>query len=179
MDLYQWRELLLEGGEVMDKVIDVAAYIAEKYKEVTGESLDEMKLHKLLYFTQREAFAVIGHPAFEGNFEGWKFGPVCREVRSCYYEGEIVVPVNKISDEIQYIANNVIYEYGSLASWKLSELSHRDLSWRNARAGLKPEENGCRVLSLEDIKKDAEKVRPYDHVWDMYYDEFEDEVVED
>ena len=22
--------------------------------------------------------------------------------------------------------------------------------------------------------KDAEKVRPYDHIWDMYYDEFED-----
>lgn len=23
-----------------------------------------------------------------------------------------------------------------------------------------------------------EYVRPYDHVWDMYYDEFEDEVME-
>ena len=29
-------------------------------------------------------------------------------------------------------------------------------------------------MILADIKKDAEKVRPYDHVWDMYYDEFED-----
>ena len=27
---------------------------------------------------------------------------------------------------------------------------------------------------MEDIIKDAEKVRPYDHIWDMYYDEFED-----
>ena len=27
---------------------------------------------------------------------------------------------------------------------------------------------------LSDIQEDAKKVRPYDHVWDMYYDEFED-----
>ena len=27
---------------------------------------------------------------FEEEFEGWKYGPVCREVRSCYTEdGEI------------------------------------------------------------------------------------------
>lgn len=34
----------------MDKIIDVAAYIVAKYKEMTHETLDEMKLHKLLYF---------------------------------------------------------------------------------------------------------------------------------
>ena len=43
-----------------------------------------------------------------------------------------------------------------------------------SREGLQPNESGHRVLGLEDIKKDAEKVRPYDHVWDMYYDEFDD-----
>lgn len=44
--------------------------------------------------------------------------------------------------------------------------------WRNARAGLSDGENGNRKLKLEDICEDAKKVRPYDHVWDMYYDEF-------
>lgn len=162
----------------MDKIIDVASYVIKKYKELTGETLDEMKLHKLLYFTQREAFAIIGHQAFEGTFEGWKYGPVCCEVRANYYDGEIVIPTSKISDEIQYIANNVILEYGSLASWKLSQLSHRDSSWINARLGLASNENGTRELNIEDIKSDAMKIRPYDHVWDMYYDEFEDEVGE-
>ena len=162
----------------MNKIVDVAAYIVKKYREITGETFenDEMKLQKLLYFTQREAFAVIGRQAFEGTLEGWKYGPVSREVRASFYKGEIIVPTAEISDEIQYIANNVILEYGSLASWKLSELSHRDLSWRNARRGLAPDENGEVPLTLEDIKMDAEKIRPYDHVWDMYYDEFETEV---
>ena len=74
----------------------------------------------------------------------------------------------------KYIVNNVLLEYGALASWKLSDLSHREISWLNSRAGLKDGENGSNIIQLADIQKDSEKVRPYDHVWDMYYDEFED-----
>lgn len=158
----------------MDKITNVADYIIKRYRELTGEYLDEMKLHKLLYFTQREAFAILGEPAFDGEFEGWKYGPVSREVRNNFMNGEIIVPTQPISDSIQYIASNVIMEYGSLASWKLSELSHREISWNNARKGLAPSENGTRVIDLNDIKEDAKKVRPYDHLWDMYYDEFDD-----
>lgn len=158
----------------MDKITSVADYIIKRYRELTGEFLDEMKLHKLLYFTQREAFAILGEPAFDGEFEGWKYGPVSREVRNNFMNGEIVVPTQPISDSVQYIASNVIMEYGSLASWKLSELSHREISWNNARKGLAPSENENRVIDLNDIKEDAKKVRPYDHLWDMYYDEFDD-----
>ena len=161
----------------MDRIIDAAAYVAKKYAELTNEEIDEMKLHKLLYFIQRESFAITGEPAFDGVFEGWKYGPVCREVRTNFCKGEIVCQTNDISDRLKYIANNVILEYGSLAAWKLSELSHMDISWKNARRGLSPNENGNVQLKLEDIKADAAKVRPYDHVWDMYYDEFDDEVV--
>ena len=117
---------------------------------------------------------MIGEPAFEGDFEGWKFGPVSREVRTNFMDGEIVVPTAAISDTVAYIVNNVIQEYGSLASWKLSELSHRESSWLNARKGLAKGENGNRVIRLEDIREDAKKIQPYDHTWDMYYDEFED-----
>ena len=161
----------------MDRIIDTAAYVARRYKELTSEKLDEMKLHKLLYFIQRESLAITGEPAFDGVFEGWKFGPVCREVRTNFFEGEIICRTNDISDNIKYIANNVILEYGSLAAWKLSELSHKDISWKNARRGLADNENGNVPLKLEDIRIDAMKVRPYDHVWDMYYDEFDDEVI--
>lgn len=158
----------------MDKITNVADYIIKRYYELTGEHLDEMKLHKLLYFTQRESFAVLGKPAFEGDFEGWKYGPVSREIRNNFINGEIVVPTMPVSESVQYIASNVIMEYGSLASWKLSELSHRELSWNNSRKGLAQGENGNRIIALSDIEEDAKKVRPYDHVWDMYYDEFDD-----
>lgn len=158
----------------MEKIINVAQYIFTEYKKITGEIIDEMKLHKLLYFAQRESLAITNEPLFDGEFEGWKYGPVCKEIRNSITKDGILDYDDDISEESKYIINNIILEYGSLASWKLSELSHKEKSWKNSREGLIEGENGNRKIKLEDIREDAKKVRPYDHVWDMYYDEFED-----
>ena len=162
----------------MNQVINVAQYVYDEYKKITGEVIDEMKLHKLLYFAQRESLAITNKPLFHGDFEGWKYGPVCKEIRNSITPDGIIDASGDISDDSKYIINNVILEYGSLASWKLSKLSHKESSWKNARIGLQEGENGNQKLKLEDIREDAKKVRPYDHVWDMYYDEFDDEVME-
>lgn len=162
----------------MEKIVDVAQYIFTEYKKISGKSIDEMKLHKLLYLTQREALAVTGQPLFAEEFEGWKYGPVCREVRNCYTEdGMFSDDIKEISLESAYIAKNVILQYGAYESWKLSELSHNEISWKNARKGIPAGQNGSKKLSLNDIRKDSEKIRPYDSTWDMYYDEFEDAEV--
>ena len=159
----------------MERILDVAQYIYEEYKRLSGETIDEMKLHKLLYFTQRESLAITNEPLFEENFEGWKYGPVSKEVR-LYYTVDGMFYKNKkaLSAEAAYITKNVILQYGPLASWKLSQLSHNEISWQNARKGLTKDENGDVLLIIDDIRKDAEKVRPYDSTYDMYYDEFED-----
>lgn len=158
----------------MEKIINVAQYVFTEYKKVTGEVIDDMKLQKLLYFAQRESLALTNAPLFDGEFEGWKYGPVCREIRGSITPDGIIDADSDVSFECKYIINNIIQEYGSLASWKLSQLSHKEVSWNNARIGLQPWENGTQKLSLDDIREDAKKIRPYDHVWDMYYDEFED-----
>ena len=49
----------------MERVLDVAQYIMDEYKKMTGETIDEMKLHKLLYFSQRECLALTNKPLFE------------------------------------------------------------------------------------------------------------------
>lgn len=158
----------------MEKIINVAQYIFTEYKRVTGEVIDEMKLHKLLYFAQRESLAITNEPLFHDEFEGWKYSPVCKEIRNSITQDGIIDFDDDISDESKYIVNNIIQEYGALASWKLSELSHKETSWINSRIGLDENENGNRKLKLDDIREDAKKIRPYDHIWDMYYDEFED-----
>ena len=158
----------------MEKIINVAQYIFVQYKKISGENIDEMKLHKLLYFSQRECLAITNEPMFEEVFEGWKYGPVCREIRRSITPDGIIDFDSEISDENKYIVNNILLGYGSLASWKLSELSHKEISWRNARKGLGMNENGNKPLNIDDIRKDAEHIRPYDHIWDMYYDEFDD-----
>ena len=158
----------------MEKIKNVAQYIFSAYRRITKETVDEMKLQKLLYFAQRECIAVTGQPMFEETFEGWKYGPVCRELRNSITPDGILDATEDISEQNKYIINNVIQEYGSLASWKLSEISHKESSWRKSRQGLQEGENGCRKILIADIIEDAKKIRPYDHVWDMYYDEFED-----
>lgn len=158
----------------MEKIINVAQYIFNEYKRVTEEIIDEMKLQKLLYFSQRETFAILNQPLFNEVFEGWKYGPVSREVRTVFTEDGINAQTEDIKSESKYIINNIIQEYGALASWKLSALTHKETSWFNSRKGLKKEENGNVEIKMEDIREDAKKVRPYDYMWDMYYDEFED-----
>lgn len=162
----------------MERAIDVAQCIFTEYKNISGKVIDEMKLHKLLYLSQRESLAITQEPMFADEFEGWKYGPVCREVRNCYTEdGMFADDIREISSQNLYIVKNVTLQYGAYESWKLSELSHKELSWINSRKGIPEGHNGSRVLKLEDIRKDAEKVRPYDSIWDMYYDEFD--TVED
>ncbi|WP_455036341.1 Panacea domain-containing protein [Leptotrichia massiliensis] len=158
----------------MEKIINVAQYIFNEYKRVTEEIIDEMKLQKLLYFSQRETFAILNQPLFNEVFEGWKYGPVSREVRTVFTEDGINAQTEDIKSESKYIINNIIQEYGALASWKLSALTHKETSWLNSRKELKKEENGNVKIKMEDIREDAKKVRPYDYMWDMYYDEFED-----
>lgn len=156
----------------MEKIIDITQYIYDEYKKQSGNDIDKMKLHKLLYLVQRETLALTGEPMFSEEFEAWKYGPVCREVRKYYKTHRN----NKrdISLKSYYIVKNIILQYGVLEAWRLSDITHKEISWINARKGLEEGENGSKKMSLEDIKKDAEKVRPYDSIWDMYYDEFDD-----
>ena len=123
----------------MERIIDVAQYIFSEYKRVAGEIIDEMKLQKLLYFSQRETFAILNKPLFAEVFEGWKYGPVSREVRTVFTEDGMNADIEEIKSESKYIINNIIHEYGALASWKLSALTHREISWLNSRKGLKKE----------------------------------------
>lgn len=158
----------------MKQVLIIAKYLCDCYKAFTGEIIDELKLQKLIYFAQRESLAITNKPLFKENLEGWVHGPVSVDVRSHYVDGTILgIKKDSLSLEIKQLLNGIVEEYGSCPSWKLRELSHQELSWKNSRTGLKEDEHGSAILKLEDIRIDARKVRPFDHVWGMYYDEFE------
>ena len=65
----------------MENVLNVAQYIYDEYKRETGEKIDELKLQKLIYFCQRESFAIKGVQLFNDSLEGWVHGPVSPIVR--------------------------------------------------------------------------------------------------
>ena len=73
----------------MENMRNVAGYIATRYKKEFKTEIDEMKLHKLMYFAQRESYVMYDEPLFIGTFYGWKFGPILKEVRKLYKEGNL------------------------------------------------------------------------------------------
>lgn len=160
----------------MDNILDVAQYMLDSYEKLYSERMGETKLQKLLYFAQRESLAITNEPLFNDRFEGWIHGPVSRNVRLAYnsdYPETMECKPNGISNAAKYIVNNILFEYGKMTASELVRLSHEEISWKNARKGLRDDQPGDRPLLLDDIRQDSHKIRPYDHVWDMYYDEFD------
>lgn len=142
----------------MEKVLNVAAYIFEKYRAISNTTIDEMKLHKLLYFAQRQSLALNKEPLFNEDFEGWRYGPVCVDVRRSYTVDSIMFGIStELSENSIKLLDDVIDKYGAFEAWKLSEITHNEISWLKSRRGLKPDENGNNVLEKDDIAKDAEE----------------------
>ncbi len=73
----------------MEDVQQIASYISQRYEKEYGRQIDEMKLHKLLYLTQREAIIETGEPLFEDQFEAWKYGPVLYSVHKAFQTDKI------------------------------------------------------------------------------------------
>ena len=46
----------------MEELRQIASYICMRYQKEFGRGIDEMKLHKLLYFVQRESIVQLGAP---------------------------------------------------------------------------------------------------------------------
>lgn len=144
----------------MVSVLQIASYIFDRYFREYGKRIDEMKLHKLLYFTQREALIQTDAPMFDASFYGWKYGPVLLEIREGYRNDTLhTQPSEETIKKYQEVFDKIFEHYAVKDSWSLSRLSHGELSWKNARIGLLPSENGNVKMKIEDIRKDAERIK--------------------
>ncbi len=144
----------------MEKVLNIAAHIAHEYFSEYGQQIDEMKLHKLMYFAQRESLIQTGEPLFDATFYGWKYGPVLKEIRSAYKDGIFIniIPQKFIKD-CSLLLKKILEEYAGKDSWSLSRLTHGEISWKNSRIGIPEEANSDNPMSLEDIMADAERIK--------------------
>ena len=136
----------------MEDVLNVAAYLAQRYSLECGQQIDESKLHKLMYFTQKECFIQTGMFLFDATFYGWKYGPVLKEILDTTLIS--IEPKDFISNCFP-ILNKVFESYAGKESWSLSRLTQGELSWKNSRLL----ENADNLMSLEDIRKDAKRIK--------------------
>lgn len=141
-------------------ILKIAAYICERYRREYGVGIDEMKLHKLLYFVQRECIVQTGKPITGASFEAWKYGPVSPYVHNKYLKGDLGEALDKnIELYYQKVFDTVFEVYAPQKAWSLSILSHGELSWQIARGDTPSDMNSSVRLKVEDIAKDADRVR--------------------
>lgn len=144
----------------MIEVTKVASYIYNRYHDEFREIIDEMKLHKLLYFTQRESIIKTGEPLFEAQFEAWKYGPVLVQIRDCYRNKTFNEAIDGADlKEYKPVFDYVFENYANKTSWSLSMLSHGEISWQKARKGTPMDEKCTSLMKIEDIREDAERIK--------------------
>ncbi len=138
----------------------LATYICGRYKAEYGVDIDEMKLHKLLYFTQRECMIQRGEPITNDCFEAWRYGPVSPVIHSQFRHGLINSTMSLPDiDKYKPVLDMVFRLYAHKSSWSLSTLSHGEYSWRNARQGVAYDCNSTNTLQLADIETAADRSR--------------------
>lgn len=144
----------------MLSLIKAASYIFNRYNAEFNTKIDEMKLHKLLYFSQRECIILLDEPMFLEEFHAWKYGPVLVQIRDSYRWNTFTATLTHEEKSIYTpVFNSVFANYAGKSSWSLSMLSHGEISWQRARVGIPQGANCSTPMKLEDIKADAERIR--------------------
>ncbi len=140
----------------MENTLVVANTLYGMYTEKFHTGMDEMKMHKLMYFAQKESLMYNREVLFDEDFYGWKYGPVLKSVRYEYLTGSLFVnATSSVSPTTKELLQSVLKRYGAISSWKLSSLSHDEFSWKKARKGLNFSDNGDVKLSINAMMLDA------------------------
>ena len=127
---------------------DVAAYILAKQGRMPA-----LKLQKLLYYSQAWSLVWDDGPLFEDRIEAWANGPVIPNVydrHRGYFEVGSQWPGGdaKSLNETQCETVDAVLGFyaGHSGQW-LSELTHSEAPWKDARGTLGPGERGNQVIT--------------------------------
>ncbi len=124
----------------MANVFDVAQFILEQQGGMTA-----MKLQKLVYYSQAWHIVWTDDVLFSNKIEAWKDGPVCRDLwekhRNDFRVSKIAKgnPARLLNREIKTIKKILAY-YGKKSAQWLSDLTHMEDPWLEARRGLGPDD---------------------------------------
>ena len=134
----------------MANVFDVAEYILEK-----RGSMSTMKIQKLCYYCQAWSLVWDDAPLFDEEFHAWANGPVCKEL---FYKTQGKYSVcaadetggegNLTADQKDTI-DSVLEHYAPHDAQWLSQLTHMESPWKDARTGV-PMGVGCDTIITKE-----------------------------
>ena len=136
------------GVSTMASVLDVAKYILWRHGPMSA-----MKLQKLVYYSQAWSLVWDERPLFRDRIEAWANGPVCPRLYSVH-RGHFEVTSDMIPGDVTVLDETaketiscVLDFYGDKSAQWLSDLTHNERPWLEARHGLAPGERGSREIS--------------------------------
>jgi len=144
----------------MADVFDVAQYILQKQSAMTA-----MKLQKLVYYSQAWSLVWDEKPLFSEKIEAWANGPVVRELFGLH-RGQFIVDsiergdVNNLTQEEKETIDAVLDFYsGKNAQW-LSDLTHIEAPWLEARKGIPDGDNCENEITLSSMHEYYSSIPP-------------------
>ena len=132
----------------MSTVLDVAKNILKKCGPMTA-----MKLQKLVYYSQAWSLVWDEKPLFRSRIEAWANGPVSPQLYQAH-RGMFQVAAKDIQGDAKVLnetqretVDAVIEYYGDKSSQWLSDLTHQERPWKEARGDLSPSDRGKSVIT--------------------------------
>ena len=136
----------------MANVFDAARYILEK-----RGTMSTMKLQKLCYYAQAWSLVWDDEPLFNEEFEAWANGPVCREL-FMKTKGEFSVCAEDetggegdLTENQKDTINHVLEYYGNRNAQWLSQLTHMEDPWNQAREDVPPGVGCNHIITKESM----------------------------
>ena len=136
----------------MANIFDAAKYILERLGEMST-----MKLQKLCYYTQAWSLVWDDVPLFDEEFEAWASGPVCSEL---FYKTHGIFSVTAkdeaggtgdLSEDQKDTIDAVLEHYGNHNAQWLSQLTHMEDPWNDARKGISIGAGCSNIITKESM----------------------------
>lgn len=140
----------------MSKSVISSDIIADYFISFSNEVQDpitNLKLQKLVYYSQAWFYAKNKAPLFDEDFEAWIHGPVIPSLYNTYRhfgwhnivredlgDSSLKTIKGKLGKEISDVLFDIINEYYRLTGFELEQLTHNEDPWKQARIGLKDDE---------------------------------------
>ena len=113
--------------------LDIANLYIRLSNDIESDSIDNLKLNKLLFFAQGWFLAKFGKVLFSDDIQAWDYGPVIHDVYhtfKCCGSLPIKEPLesfdeNRLSSKELDLILDVYRTYGKYTGWALKEMTHK------------------------------------------------------
>ncbi len=124
-----------------------------------GDLITNLKLQKLLYYSQGWYLAIYDEVLFPEKFEAWVHGPVIPDIYQRFkkhrwnpIDEDIKEKDINLPEKVKQHLIEVFEVFGSETAWELERMTHRESPWINARVRLSPTEDGYIKIKETDMK---------------------------